>query len=181
MGNAISQQISIWRHEKWKKVTKTVKCSYQYLIGLHFPDSLHTKIVQTRIIIKESGVWHIKVMRIKETIADQKEFSIVLKILLISTFGHVLRTIWRICTLMLECKGFKESAVPESLLVLIYPFCWRNTPRELHFLLEKTTKKVSYGCFCCFVCAGGKGGGAVREHKTDYPSPSSCWGSSFHL
>ena len=44
-------------------------------------------------------------MRVKEMIINQKKFLIVKQILLVSTLGNVLRTVWRIYMVMLGCKG----------------------------------------------------------------------------
>lgn len=66
-----------------------------YEVFLSIPDwSSFSQIVYIQRLYKlgspfRSEVSDTKVMRIKETIADQKELSIVLQILLISIFGHV--------------------------------------------------------------------------------------------
>ena len=50
---------------------------------------------------------NIQVMRKKEMITNSTREALDYKqILLVSTLGNVLRTVWRICILMLGCKGF---------------------------------------------------------------------------
>ena len=48
---------------------------------------------------------NIKFMRIKEMLKKLKNFLIGKQILPASTLGIVQRTVWRICILMLGCKG----------------------------------------------------------------------------
>ena len=48
---------------------------------------------------------HIKVMRTKGNDHQLKMLSFVKQILLVCTQGNVWRTVWRICILMLRCKG----------------------------------------------------------------------------
>ena len=50
---------------------------------------------------------HIKVTRIKKKDHWLRKLLIVWQILLVSTLTNILRTVWRICTLTLGCKGLK--------------------------------------------------------------------------
>ena len=48
---------------------------------------------------------HIKVMKIKEMITNERSFWSVNKFFFFNTLGNVYRTVWRIYILMLGCKG----------------------------------------------------------------------------
>ena len=55
---------------------------------------------------------HIEVMRIKKKITNQLKLLTVKQILLSSNLGNVKRTVWRICILMLGCKGLFKGYYP---------------------------------------------------------------------
>ena len=97
---------------------------------------------------------HITVTRKQEMITNYRS-SWLLQILLVSTLEIVQRTVWRICILMLGCKGFKSCSFSHPLPLKQMPKfylwkwpCW--TKFGLSSILCKNLQCVMYNNWLYF-------------------------------